>query len=274
MPSTARITPWFAGAGGCGVKIFDRLANPLILILLFASGLSAWTGEVTSFVIIVVIILLSVTLDVVQQRRAETTVDALRRSVGLKAQVLRNGVCREVPLDQLVPGDVVNLIAGDLVPGDSRLLSARDCFVNQAMLTGEAYPVKKQAGDLAAPPTRRPGALKFLFMGTSVVSGTARAVFAGRGAPPSSVGWRQVWQPSGRPTPFDQRHPPLRLPDPAAHRLPGAVRVAGQRAVPPAVARVAPVRRGARGRAHARAAADVVSVTLARGALRHGRRRR
>ena len=102
-------------------QILDRLANPLILILLFASGLSAWTGEVTSFVIIVVIILLSVALDVVQQRRAETTVDALRRSVGLKAQVLRNGVCREVPLDQLVPGDVVNLIAGDIVPGDSRL---------------------------------------------------------------------------------------------------------------------------------------------------------
>ena len=88
-------------------QILDRLANPLILILLFASGLSAWTGEVTSFVIIVVIILLSVVLDVVQQRRAETTVDALRRSVGLKAQVLRDGVCREVPLDRLVPGDVV-----------------------------------------------------------------------------------------------------------------------------------------------------------------------
>ena len=157
-------------------QILDRLANPLILILLFASGLSAWTGEVTSFVIIVVIILLSVTLDVVQQRRAETTVDALRRSVGLKAQVLRNGVCREVPLDQLVPGDVVNLIAGDIVPGDSRLLSARDCFVNQAMLTGEAYPVKKQAGDLAAPAEEASGATNFLFMGTSVVSGTARAV--------------------------------------------------------------------------------------------------
>ena len=157
-------------------QILDRLANPLILILLFASGLSAWTGEVTSFAIIVVIILLSVTLDVVQQRRAETTVDALRRSVGLEAQVLRNGVCREVPLDQLVPGDVVNLIAGDIVPGDSRLLSARDCFVNQAMLTGEAYPVKKQAGDLAAPADEASGASNFLFMGTSVVSGTARAV--------------------------------------------------------------------------------------------------
>jgi P-type Mg2+ transporter len=157
-------------------QVRDRLANPLILILLFASGLSAWTGEVTSFVIIVTIILLSLVLDVVQQHRAETTVDALRRSVGLKAQVLRDGVCREIPLDQLVPGDVVELRAGDVVPGDSRLLSARDCFVNQAMLTGEAYPVEKQAGDLAAPADEPSGAANFLFMGTSVISGTARAV--------------------------------------------------------------------------------------------------
>ena len=157
-------------------QIIDRLGNPLILILLFASGLSAWTGDVTSFVIIVTIILLSLVLDIVQQRRAETTVDALRRSVGLKAQVLRDGVCREIDLDQLVPGDIVELRAGDVVPGDSRILSARDCFVNQAMLTGEAYPIKKQAGDLAAPDDEVSGAWNFLFMGTSVVSGTARAV--------------------------------------------------------------------------------------------------
>jgi len=157
-------------------QILDRLANPLILILLFASGLSAWTGEVTSFVIIVTIILLSLVLDVVQQHRAETTVDALRRSVGLKALVLRDGVCREIDLDQLVPGDVVELRAGDVVPGDSRLLVARDCFVNQAMLTGEAYPVKKQPLNLAAPADEVSGASNFLFMGTSVVSGTARAV--------------------------------------------------------------------------------------------------
>jgi|GEM_PF-1543055 len=71
-------------------QTLDRLANPLILILLFASGLSAWTGEVTSFVIIVVIILLSVVLDVVQQARAENTVDALRRSVGRSSMRCRS----------------------------------------------------------------------------------------------------------------------------------------------------------------------------------------
>src|SRR5262245_3236526 len=85
-------------------QIIERLANPLIIILLFASGLSAWTGEVTSFVIIVVIILLSVVLDVAQQHRAENTIDALRRSVGLRTQVLRNGDRREIAVDQLAPG--------------------------------------------------------------------------------------------------------------------------------------------------------------------------
>jgi Mg2+-importing ATPase len=157
-------------------QILDRLANPLILILLFASGLSAWTGEVTSFVIIVVIILLSVVLDVVQQARAENTVDALRRSVGLKAQVLRDGEAHEIPVDQLVPGDVVELKAGDIVPGDCRLLTARDLFVNQALLTGEPYPVEKRAAELAVPTEEPSSATNFAFMGTSVISGTATAL--------------------------------------------------------------------------------------------------
>jgi Mg2+-importing ATPase len=157
-------------------QIFDRFANPLILILLFASGLSAWTGDVTSFVIIVVIILLSVVLDVVQQWRAESTVDALRRSVGLTAEVLRAGGRHEIPVDRLVPGDVAELKAGDVVPGDCRLLAARDLFVNQAMLTGEPYPVEKHGGDLAVSAEEPSGATNFVFMGTSVISGTATAL--------------------------------------------------------------------------------------------------
>ena len=162
-------------------QTLDRLANPLILILLFASALSAWTGEVTSFVIIVVIILLSVVLDVAQQTRAENTVDALRRSVGLKAETFRDGEAHEIPVDQLVPGDVVELKAGDIVPGDSRLLTARDLFVNQALLTGEPYPVEKHVGDLAAPAYEPSGATNFVFMGTSVISGTATALICRTG---------------------------------------------------------------------------------------------
>ena len=157
-------------------QIVDRLSNPLILILLLASGLSAWTGDVTSFAIIAVIILLSVALDVVQQRRAEHTVDALRRSVGLKAQVQRSGKSREIAVDQLVPGDIVEMKAGAIVPADCRLIAGRDCFVNQALLTGESFPVEKQPVELASPTEDISTAANFLFMGTSVISGTARAL--------------------------------------------------------------------------------------------------
>ena len=131
-------------------QILERFANPLVLVLLFAASLSAWTGQVASFVIITVIILLSVVLDLAQQRRAENAVEALRRSVGLRAQVIRDGQERTIAVEHLVPGDVVRLAAGDIVPADCRLLAARDFFVNQALLTGEPYPVEKQAGDRRA----------------------------------------------------------------------------------------------------------------------------
>jgi Mg2+-importing ATPase len=162
-------------------QVLDRFANPLILILLFASGLSAWTGEVASCAIIVAIILLSVILDVVQQWRAENAVDALRRSVGLRTRVVRSGSEEEVPIEQLVPGDVVRLGAGDIVPADCRLLAARDFFVNQALLTGEPYPVEKHAADIEQPSEAAGAAANALFMGTSAISGMATALVCGTG---------------------------------------------------------------------------------------------
>ncbi|MBZ0210282.1 MAG: magnesium-translocating P-type ATPase [Hyphomicrobium sp.] len=156
-------------------QILDRFSNPLILILLFASGLSAWTGEVASCAIIILIILLSVVLDVTQQWRAENAIEALRRSVGLRARALRDGVERSIPVEELVPGDVVLLRAGDIAPADCRLLAARDFFVNQALLTGEPYPVEKHV-DGDASPSHASHAANTIFMGTSVISGAATAV--------------------------------------------------------------------------------------------------
>ena len=163
-------------------QVLDRLANPLVLLLLFASTLAAWTGETASFVIIVTIILLSVVLDVVQQARAENTIEALRRSVRLEARALRDGTLFDVPVDRLVPGDVVELRAGDVVPADCRLLSARDFFVNQALLTGEPYPVEKHAIELSPPAEDPGGAANYVFMGTSVISGMARGFVCRTGA--------------------------------------------------------------------------------------------
>jgi len=158
------------------ILFLNRILNPLVLILLFASALSAVTGDVTSFVIVIVMVLLSITLDFVQGLRAENAVDALRRTVAVQVLVRRDGVDVSVGVEQLVPGDVVSLVAGDLVPADCRLIEARNLFVNQAMLTGESYPAEKHV-DPPIPPSGDPvGATTVVFMGTSVVSGTAVAV--------------------------------------------------------------------------------------------------
>ncbi|MGZ5095051.1 MAG: magnesium-translocating P-type ATPase [Burkholderiales bacterium] len=155
-------------------QFLRRFSNPLVLILIAASVVSAFTGEVASFVIIIVIVLLSVTLDFVQEYRAGRAAQRLRQSVELRASVLRNGAAKDVPALQVVPGDVVLLAAGNLVPADGRLLEARDLHMNQALLTGEAFPVEKRAEELADPQADLAGAINALFMGTSVVSGTAR----------------------------------------------------------------------------------------------------
>ena len=116
------------------------------------------------------------TLDFVQEVRAQNAVEALRRSVAVQATVRRNGACLSLPIDQLVPGDIVELIAGDLVPADSRLLESRDLFINQALLTGEPYPAEKQASDAALGAENPAGASNAVFAGTSVISGTATIV--------------------------------------------------------------------------------------------------
>jgi len=155
------------------LRLVQRLGNPLVIILLFASGLSAVTGDVASFVIITAIVLLSVLLDFVQESQAQSAVDALREQVALRADVRRDGAEATLPVAQLVPGDIVRLTAGDLVPADDVLLSSRDLFVNQALLTGESYPVEKRVADHGDPATEISEAGSVALAGASVVSGTA-----------------------------------------------------------------------------------------------------
>src|SRR6476646_4259910 len=101
------------------LQFLARFRNPLVIILLVASGLSAATGDVASFVIVVTIVTISITLDFVEEVSAQNAVAALRRSVAVQATVRRDGASLSVPMDQLVPGDIVELLAGDLVPADS-----------------------------------------------------------------------------------------------------------------------------------------------------------
>jgi Mg2+-importing ATPase len=155
------------------LRLIHLLANPLVIILLLASALSAVTGDVASFVIIAGIVLLSVLLDFVQESRAQSAVDALRQQVALRADVRRDGAETSVLLAQLVPGDIVRLTAGDLVPADGVLLSSRDFFVNQALLTGESYPVEKHATESGDPAAEISEAGNVALAGTSVISGSA-----------------------------------------------------------------------------------------------------
>jgi Mg2+-importing ATPase len=163
------------------LQFLARFRNPLIVLLLFASMLSALTGDVTSFIIIVAMVLLSVVLDFVQQVRAENSADALRKSVAVTASVMRDGTLIELPVQELVPGDVTRLVPGDLVPADGILLESKDLYINQALLTGESFPAEKLAQDLATPTSNITEASNAVFMGASVISGTAQMLIVATG---------------------------------------------------------------------------------------------
>ncbi len=147
-----------------------------------ASAVSAFSGEITNFFIITFIVLLSVTLDFVQEYRANEAAKKLRQSVSVRALVLRDGKPLEGSVTEVVPGDVVLLSAGDLIPADGRVLESRDFFVKQALLTGESYPVEKRPGVLPDTATDLQEATNAVFMGTSVISGNARILVVKTGA--------------------------------------------------------------------------------------------
>ncbi len=164
------------------LQFLAHFRNPLVLVLLAASGISALTGDTTGAFIIGLIVLMSVTLDFVQEYRAGRAAEQLAAQVAVTATVLRDGKPREVPVAALVPGDVVLLSAGDLIPADAHLLEAKDFFVNQAQLTGEAYPVEKHADPSAKSDSWASEADHAVFMGSSVVSGSARALIGRTGS--------------------------------------------------------------------------------------------
>ncbi len=155
--------------------LLSQFKSPIILLLVFAAGLSIYLHQAADASIILVIIFISGLLGFWQERSAADAVAKLLAIVQIKASVLRGGSQKEVPVEEVVPGDIVVLRAGDIVPGDCLILKSRDLFVNEASLTGETYPAEKisRVLDQATPLSRR---INSLFMGTNVVSGTARAV--------------------------------------------------------------------------------------------------
>ncbi len=155
-------------------QFFSRFQNPLVIVLLIASSVSALTGEVANFVIISCIVLMSVSLDFVQEYRANAAAEKLKQSVSVRTTVWRDGQTTVIPMQEVVPGDLCILHAGDLIPADALVIEARDFFVNQSLLTGEAFPVEKHAGTVPDSATDMQEATNAVFMGTSVVGGSAR----------------------------------------------------------------------------------------------------
>ena len=165
-----------------GLVQFLRLfLNPLVAILILASIVSAILGDRVNASIIIAIVLLSNILNFVQTYSSQNAVEKLRAGVAPTATALRDGKWIETPRRNLVPGDMIRLTAGDLVPADARLVQATDLHVQQAALTGESLPVEKNADDLDAPTESFAEAHNSVFLGTSVVSGTATALVTATG---------------------------------------------------------------------------------------------
>jgi Mg2+-importing ATPase len=171
------------------LELWRRFANPLNVLLFVLAGLSWVLSDVRSALVIAVMVVLSVGLGFIQEHRSSAAAAKLGRLVSVKASVRRPGAAGadaegfvELPLDALVPGDVVRLKAGDLIPADLRLLGAKDLYVNQSALTGESMPAEKSAEAAPGRALDEPFALPALcFMGSSVTSGFGEGVIVHTG---------------------------------------------------------------------------------------------
>lgn len=157
-------------------QILLKFFNPLVLVLLVIVLVSLFFGEKISALFVFIMILISVILDFVQEYRSGKEVEKLNELIHTNAEVIRNNLEREIDIKHIVPGDIVILNAGDMVPADLRLISCKDLFVNQASLTGESFPVEKFFSPIKPKNTSATELKNIAFMGSSVVSGTGLGV--------------------------------------------------------------------------------------------------
>ncbi len=152
--------------------LLSQYSNPLVLILVFAVILSVSLGEFSNSIIIVVVLLFTGILGFIQERNAGKAVEKLQALVQSKARVRREGREAVIGLEEVVPGDIVLVKAGDMIAADALILEANDLHVNEAMLTGESYPAEKFPGS-CQPVVSLHGITNAVFKGTSVINGTA-----------------------------------------------------------------------------------------------------
>jgi Mg2+-importing ATPase len=160
--------------------LLAQFKSPIILILFFATGLSFFLHDPVDAIIILSIVLISGLLGFWQERGASNAIAKLLSIVQIKAAVMRDGNSKEIPIEEIVPGDIIVLNAGDVVPGDGMIQESKDLFVDEAMLTGETFPAEKAAALLPAE-TALAQRTNAVWMGTHIVSGSATALIVRTG---------------------------------------------------------------------------------------------
>lgn len=157
-------------------RIFSKFLNPLVIVLIIVGTFSYFFGEKISACLVFLMVLMSVFLSFIQEYRSGKEAERLSEMVRTTATVIRSGRKKEVKIREIVPGDIVDLYAGDMIPADLRILSCKDLFINQASLTGESFPIEKFAQPIQPKLNAISEFSNIAFMGSSVVSGTALGV--------------------------------------------------------------------------------------------------
>lgn len=164
------------------VHFLNNLKNPLVILLSALAVISYFTGDIRAMAVISVMVVLGIVLRFFQELRADKAAEELKAMVSNKATVIRDGKETEIPLKMLVPGDIINLAAGDMIPADIRVLSAKDLFLNQSALTGESLPAEKNVNPGSEDLKNPLELLNLCFFGSNVLSGTGVAVVIHTGA--------------------------------------------------------------------------------------------
>ncbi len=157
-------------------QIFSKFLNPLAVVLIIVGTFSYFFGEKVEAFLVLLMLLMSVMLSFIQEYRSSKEAEKLREMVRTTCTVLRNGRRKEVKIREIVPGDIVDLYAGDMIPADLRIISCKDLFINQASLTGESFPIEKFSNPIQAKSASLSALSNMAFMGSSVTSGTALGV--------------------------------------------------------------------------------------------------
>ena len=186
------------------VLLWNAVVNPLVILLVIIGAVAFATGDYDTTIIISIMVVLGVILRFVQEYRADVAAAQLRAMINITTTVARDGVEQELPISHIVPGDIVKLAAGDMIPADIRLLACKDLFVVQSSLTGESLPIEKFSTPVDSTNQSPLELHNLCFLGTSVESGSATAVVIATGSDTYLGSMANAITEAQAPTGFDK----------------------------------------------------------------------